>query len=175
MSQAPEANRQWLKETWNQLLAFEVFALAEFSLPRPIMMPALMLPIAKTRTARVITSRLIVPSNSSFAMYINPRQADVVLDDFITAMIEQAREGDAQYGNHWHAYSNIRLDPLDYERYLDVLDVKSTWGKTVRYSAKDAFYKRYHSNVQKSANIDEFFKASLESARKYRDNWMLIL
>lgn len=173
--QAEEQDGKWIKETWNQLLAFEVFALAEFSLPRPIMMPVLMLPIAKTRTARVLIAQQIVPSNSSFAMYVNPHQADAVLDDFLTAMIEQAREGDAQYGGHGNPYSNIRLDPLDYERYLDALNVKLACGKVVKRSVKAEFYKRHRNNPSKDANTDEYFKACLDSARKYRDSWMLIL
>lgn len=173
--QVTESDHQWLKDTWNELLAFEVFALAEFSLPRPIMMPALMLPIAKTRSAIVKTSKLIVPSNSSFGMYVNPNQTDAVLDDYIRAILEQAREGDTQHGHHANAYSNIRLDPLIYERYLDALDVKLACGKVVKRSAKEEFYIRCRNNSSKTANIDEYFKACLDSARKYRDNWMLIL
>ena len=126
--------------------------MAEFSLPRPIMMAAMMLTTVRTRTATIKISHLVAPSRLGIAMFVNPNQSDAVLDDYIGAMIEQVREGDLQRNNDAYAYYSRRLDPVDYERYLDVLDLKMACGKIVREPQKAEFYMR-------CSNSDSSYKA----------------
>lgn len=171
-----EADHLWTKHVWNHLVAYETFAIAEFSLPRPIIMPALILPVAHTRTARVSLGTLIPPSNRSFAMYVNPSHTDEVLDAYMNAMIEQAREGELLGNREGHVYASKRNDAKDYERYLDILDVKDACGRVVPAADKKRFCLRNRNNVDvESMDFDDYFKRNFEAARKCRDDWRLIL
>lgn len=174
-----ESDHQWLKEIWNVLLAFEMFAMAEFSLPHPIMMPAMILPIVKTRSTRIPICNLVEPSLSAFAMFVNPSQTEDILSIYMKAMIEQVRESGLYYEGTDAQGSPIRLDDRDFERYLNVLDLKSKCGKRVSFSEKKSFYWRH--NIHTVGKYDakmkyhEYFKANFARASMYRDNWALIL
>lgn len=180
-SQISKRDHQWLKTIWNDMLQFEIFAIAEFELPRTIMFPAMILPDVDIigKKDRVRTSSCIEPSNSSFAMYVNPSQTDDVLGDYLKIALQQAREGEMLHCREPKRLSSVRLDSVGYERALDALDVKSAAGGIVRRQLKMEFYKRY-KNIppgvrEESIGCDEYFKDNYSKAVEYRDSWFLIL
>lgn len=180
-SQITERDHHWLKTILNDMVKFEIFAIAEFDLPRTIMLPAMMLPDVKFigKVDKVRTGACIVPSNKSFAVYVNPAQTDDVLGDYLKIALEQAREGEMLHCREPKNISSVRLDCAGYERALNVLDVKTAAGGVVRRCQKMEFYKRYKSIpsgvLEESIDCDEYFKENYSKAVGYRDNWLLIL
>lgn len=180
-SQITERDHHWLKTIWNDMVRFEIFAIAEFELPRTIMFPAMILPDVDIagNDERVRTSSYIEPSNRSFAMYVNPSQTDDVLGDYLKIALEQAREGEMLHCRESKSISSVRLDCAGYERALNVLDVKTAAGGIVRHRLKLEFYKR-HKGIppgvnEESIDCDEYFKENYSKAVGYRENWLLIL
>ena len=175
-----DTKHEWLKTTFNELMQFEIFAIAEFSLPRTIMMPVILLADADTKTMRAFRTAANIPSsNHSCTMYMNPMQTDDVLGDYLKAALEQAREGEMLDHPSASRYETIRLDCKYYERSLHALDVKPACGTTIGAEQKDEFYRRYNEvPAESSSNSNEsreYFKDSLAMARRFRDNWRLIL
>lgn len=175
-----DANHKWLKATFNELVQFECFAIAELSLPGTIMMPMMLLPDIDTKTESAVRIAANIDSAThSCAVYLNPGQTDDVLGDYLKATLEQAREGEMLPRTSANRYETIRMDCKYFERSLDILDINRTYGTTVALDIKDKFYRRYHaiSSDWESNSIEsrEYFKDSLAMARKYRDNWKMIL
>lgn len=88
-----EAAHAVVKRVWNALLRFEVFAVAEFKLPRPIMLPVLPLSRAATRNGVVDLAQAIAPTTDAYPVYLDTSQPMDVIRDYVTAIVEQTREG----------------------------------------------------------------------------------
>ena len=180
VEQIADSKHKWLKMTFNELMRFEIFAIAEFSLPRTIMMPMMLLADAHTKTMRgVRTTANISPANLSCAVYMNPAQTDDVLGDYLKAVLQQAREGEMLAPSSPGKYETMRMDCKYFERSIDALDIKRACGATVSLIQKDEFYRRYNetsTDLDSDSNESrEYFKDSLAMARRFQDNWRLIL
>ncbi len=172
-----ESDHIWLKIVWNKLLAFEIFAMAEFSLPHPIMMPVLPLSLPTTKTGNNDLRENVEVTPTSLPVYINILQSPEVLANYITAFAEQGRESRLlQMPKQESDYRSVKTDESKYERYLDALDLDLKCQEGVPYGDKYEYFQRYNDFHNPTGDaIITFYKDSRRCARLYRDKYRLIV
>ena len=167
----------WLKETWNLIYAFEVFAMAEFSLPRPIMMPLMPLSMPTLRSDDYDLRDTVEVTPTSFPAYINTKQSPEALANYMAAFAEQGREsmlfapakGSVEY-------RTIVTDMTKYERYLRALDLDKEYNSRVPREQKCEFFEQCgEPRKNEYEKIINFYKDSRRCARLYLDKWMMII
>lgn len=174
-----ESDHIWLKVIWNKLLAFETFAMAEFSLPKPIMMPVMPLSKPRTKSGSRDLRQLVRVTPTSFPAYINIQQSTGVLGNYIAAFVEQAREAMLVAPPEDDAgFQFVSTHESFFEQYIDALDLDLRFNNRVPYSEKYDFYARHSKTNIRNAQADaiiKYFKESRRSANNYRDKWKMII
>lgn len=167
----------WLKNTWNLLYAFEVFAMAEFSLPRPIMMPFMPLSMPTLKSGKYDLREIVEVTPTSFPAYINTMQSPEALGKYIEAFAEQGRES-MLFATAKEAveYRTIVTDATKYERYLRALDLDTEYNSRVPRKQKCEFFEQCgEPRKNEYEKIINFYKDSRKCARQYLNRWMMII